>query len=334
MTPRTIRLQPRDRRVLTLLEERGPLTRHVLHVDCFPNIGDARVRNRLSELSRAGFLLSSGEGREALYMLPPDRSPRSSVRPIPSQRRIALHARDLAVLELLVERRAETLTHLHECFWPAGRRKSARNRLGELQSAGYLGVERMPVPGSEGRLESIYTLGPKAKAALILRGRGDPFHGRRFNPTLRTDSLPHQIATNRVVDWLGARLVPEHLLPVRSRAALQHRPDGVYEAARPDAKGRDLVFLEVDLGSYSRERMLGKVAAFRASDRARSILIVTPTPERAQLVTEWVRDAYGPAALDEVQALSFEEVKAGMVDPGTEPLARHLVATERQQSPA
>jgi hypothetical protein len=169
----------------------------------------------------------------------------------------------------------------------------------------------VPVPGSDGRLESVYTLAPKARTALVLRGRGEDFHGRRFNPTLRTESLPHQIATNRVADWLGARLVPEHLLPARFRAELQHRPDGVYEAARADARGRDLVLLEVDLGSYSRERLLGKVRAFRESERARSILIVTPTAERGQLVVAWVRDAYGPAGLAEVQALPFDEVRAG-----------------------
>lgn len=318
---RRVKLQERDRDVLALLREQGELGRAVIRAECFGTVSDAFVRDRLGRLCAAGFLTRSGEGRSARYSVAGADSSETE-RAIPGPRRIALHSRDLAVLELLVERRAETLRHLHERFWPEGQRKSARNRLGELASAGYLAAERMPVAGSDGRLESIYTLGPKAKTALIIRGRGEPFHGRRFNPTLRTESLPHQIATNRVADWLGARLVPEHLLPVRSRAELQHRPDGVYEAELPDSKGRDLVFLEVDLGSYSRERMLGKVAAFRASERARSILIVTPTPERAQLVTEWVRDAYGPAALDEVQALSFDEVKAGMLDPGTEPIRR------------
>jgi hypothetical protein len=33
-----------------------------------------------------------------------------------------------------------------------------------------------------------------------------------------------------------------------------------------------------------------------------------------------VRDAYGQAALDEVQALSLDELRSGMLDPGTEPL--------------
>jgi hypothetical protein len=109
---------------------------------------------------------------------------------------------------------------------------------------------------------------------------------------------------------------------VRSRAELRRRPDGVDAAGPGRRQGSDLVFLEVDLGSYSRERVLGKVRAFRESERARSILIVTPTPERAQIVVASVRDAYGPAALDEMRPLSFEEVQGGMLDPGTEPLVR------------
>ena len=65
-----------------------------------------------------------------------------------------------------------------------------------------------------------------------------------------------------------SKLVSEQLLPARSRAELQHRPDGAYQAARPDAKDHDLVFRELGLGSYLPERLLGKVAAFRAAEAA------------------------------------------------------------------
>jgi hypothetical protein len=46
----------------------------------------------------------------------------------------------------------------------------------------------------------------------------------------------------------------------------------------------------------------------------------TPTSERARLVVAWVRDDYGQAVLDEVQALSLDELRSGMLDPWTEPL--------------
>ena len=49
-----------------------------------------------------------------------------------------------------------------------------------------------------------------SQTTVLLRRLGEGSRGRRFNPTLRTDSLPHQIATSRFADWPGVRLVPEH----------------------------------------------------------------------------------------------------------------------------
>ena len=137
-----------------------------------------------------------------------------------------------------------------------------------------------------------------------------------FNPTLRTSSLPYQIATNRVADWIGARLVPSTSCPRPGASNPTTARTVSMKAAHPDRRGRTVVFLEVDLGNYSRERILGKFRAFRASERARCILFVTPSPERAQLVVDWI----GETALDEVQALSFDELRAGTLDPGTEPI--------------
>lgn len=238
-------------------------------------------------------------------------------------KKVALLGRDVELLGLLVERRAETLDYLHERFFPDWTLKSARNRLHRLQQGGYLLRTSVSLFGTDGRMESVYTLGPRAKKALELRSAAgsEAFRGRRFNPTLRETSIDHQILTNRVGDWLGAELRPEHLLPAPGgRDAFRHRPDAVYTARQADANGRRLVFLEVDLGHYSRERILGKVNAFLESPEARSILLVAPSRERARQVGGWVRDAYGEEVMGRVQPLTFDQVRdGGYLRPGTEP---------------
>src|SRR5438105_15495066 len=148
-------------------------------------------------------------------------------------RKVALLARDVELLGLLVERRAETLDYLHERFFPDGKLKSARNRLHRLQQGGYVIRTSANLFGTDGRMESVYTLGPRAKRALELRSAAgsEAFRGRRFNPTLRDSSIDHQIMTNRIGDWLGADLQPEHLLPSKKGPdAFRHRPDAVYTA--------------------------------------------------------------------------------------------------------
>lgn len=241
-------------------------------------------------------------------------------------RKVALLGRDVELLGLLVERRVETLDYLHQTFFADWTLKSARNRLHRLQQGGYVVRMSASLFGTNGTMESVYTLGPKAKRALELRSAAgaEAFRGRRFNPTLRHTSIDHQIMTNRVGDWLGAQLRPEHLLPAPGGGdAFRHRPDAVYTASKPDAEGRQLVFLEVDLGHYSRERILGKVNAFLDSRDARSILLVAPTRERARVIGGWVRDTYGEEIVNRVQPLTFEQVReGGYLRPGTEPAAR------------
>ena len=236
-------------------------------------------------------------------------------------RKTALTMRDTTLLRELVERRSESLSYLEQRYF-RGVRKTALNRLRDLERAGYLAREMVETIEHPDRLTSVYTLGPAARAALRRR---DPFASenfgrRRFSPTLRESSIPHQIATNRVGDWLGARLLPEHLLPVHAPNAQRHRPDAVYRAASPDASGRRLVFLEVDLGHYNRQRILGKVDAFLGHPDARSILFVSNTSERSAVVTAWIREQYGEGIMGRVQPLTFDQIReGGWLDPGTEP---------------
>ena len=242
-------------------------------------------------------------------------------------RNVALNRRDIAILNLLVERRVETLDYLHETLFPGRSRKRVLNRLGDLARHGYLERLSVSLLEGDGRPESVYRLGPRAKTALELRSAlgADAFRGRRFNPTLRDSSIDHQVMTNRVADWIGAALTPEHLLPAGGRGdAYRHRPDGTYVTARPDAQGRQLVFLEVDLGHYSRDRLLGKVKAFLHHPSAASMLIAAPTRQRTRQIATWVRDAYGDAMLGHrVLPLTFDQIKSGeLLGPSFEPAQR------------
>ena len=86
-------------------------------------------------------------------------------------RNVHLHSRDVELLELLADRRVETLKVLHEKLWPGCARKSAYNRLGQLARAGYLEhlvrADPLPRPSVERRPSlHLYVLGPKAPAAL------------------------------------------------------------------------------------------------------------------------------------------------------------------------
>ncbi len=201
------------------------------------------------------------------------------------KRGVHLMRRDLRVLELLVTRRAETLGWIHEQHFAGLSRKSALNRLGDLTAAGYLQRATVTVPGAPGP-ESAYTLGPRGKAALELRSlAGEHFRHRRFNPTLRDSSIPHQIIVNRVADWLGADLTPEHLLPMKTKEQWRHKPDGIYPAQGVEG---GMVWLEVDLGHYSRERINGKVRAFRADPDAVHLLLVTHSRARADQLARWL----------------------------------------------
>lgn len=231
---------------------------------------------------------------------------------------VRLQARDLELFELLLQRRVETLGHIHLSLFGHTSEAVARNRLVRLRQGGYL--QRIAVTGLDsavltgGDLEhkvfSVYELTPKGLAALRLRHRaGAELRGRPAQGGLTHSSIPHQLAVNRCGDWLGTALIGEHLLdsPAKDR---RHRPDAAYLGAA-DSSGRSLVLLEVDLGNYTRSRILGKVRTFLADDQARGALFVTPNAERAAQVAGWIRERHGDAALQRIQVVTFSELQAG-----------------------
>lgn len=226
-------------------------------------------------------------------------------------RGIRLHARDVEVLELLADRRVETLNALHERLWPHCNRKSAYNRLGALARAGYLEhvirTDGNPAPSAaRPASQHIYLLGPKAPTALRIRNRDtNQLVKNRLNAAL----IDHQLATNRVADWIGTRLLTEHEVALGTHR--KTRPDGAYRTT-PDDQGRHLVLVEVDLGHYSRARILDKFVGFIEHPEARSIMFATPTEDRADDICRWIREIYSPDAMRRVNAYSFEELKSGV----------------------
>ncbi len=134
----------------------------------------------------------------------------------------------------------------------------------------------------------VYTLGPKARTALERRSlSSEHFRYRRWNPTLRDASIPHQIFVNRLAQRIGGATVPEHLLPVPDKNAARNRPDAVIEGVDIDGQTRWLG-LEVDLGHYSRERITGKVEAWRDYPDPATLVIVVPDEARRARVDDWV----------------------------------------------
>lgn len=230
-------------------------------------------------------------------------------------RKARLHARDLQILEHLAERRVETLTHLHRRYYDGWTRKSARTRLGALVSNGFL--QRETIADQSGRTQSVYMLDLRGIGALRLRSlAGERVRGR-VKP-FPTTNIPHQLAINRVSDWLGTRLILEH--DIGGPGDRRHRADAAYRAAQPDDRGRQLVLVEVDLGHYSRQRILGKARSFLSHPEARSILFLTTTSERAAYIAKTIRDAHGADVLQRIQPLTFTQLRRGdLLDAGTEP---------------
>lgn len=69
--------------------------------------------------------------------------------------------------------------------------------------------------------------------------------------------------------------------------AARNRPDAVIEGV--DEKGRlRWLGVEVDLGHYSRERIVGKVNAWRAYPDADALLIIVPDEARRERVQGWI----------------------------------------------
>ena len=122
------------------------------------------------------------------------------------------------------------------------------------------------------------------------------------------------------VEKVPARLIGEHLLDPAGRDR-RHRPDGAYHA-RPDADGRTLVLVEVDLGNYTRQRILGKLRTFLANEESRAAIFVTPTAERAQQIAGWIRARHGDGVMRRVQVLTLDELRDGqLLDPELSPVA-------------
>ncbi len=235
----------------------------------------------------------------------------------PRRRRRNLHitCRDVSVFELLVARRVETLDALHELAFPGVSRKRALNRLGELVSSGFLDRRSAVLPGSDS-LRSVYFLTPRGRAALQLRGsvgHSDWLRTRQWKLDLGEASIPHQIITNRVCDWLGAHAMPEHLLPpvrpINGRPG--PRPDAIYQAREADADDRKLVWLEVDLGHYNKQRIIQKVTAGVRDEESRFLLIACPTPERKKQVLSMIIQRFDHNLWDHVAVMSFDEIRAG-----------------------
>lgn len=211
----------------------------------------------------------------------------SRSRNAPSSARVSLQKRDLAIMESLVQLRAATLDQLHREHFPGLTRKRAINRLGQLARAGMLAPADVVLHGASAPTR-VYTLGPKARTALERRSlSSEYFRYRRWNPTLRDSSIPHQLVVNRLTGALDGTTVPEHLLPVPDKNAARNRPDAVVEGVDVDGATRWLG-LEVDLGHYSRERIVGKVKAWRSYPEAATLIIVVPDEARRRRVQSWV----------------------------------------------
>lgn len=209
----------------------------------------------------------------------------------PSLPRVSLQIRDLAIMESLVQLRAATLDDLHRAHFPGLSRKRAVNRLAQLARAGMLAPADV-VLHDETATTRVYTLGPRARTALERRTlSSEHFRYRRWNPTLRDSSIPHQIVVNRLAGKIGGAAIPEHLLPVPGKNAARNRPDAVIEGVDVAGRAR-MLGLEVDLGHYSRDRIVGKAEAWRTYPEAGPLLIVVPDVARANKVNRWVRDRH------------------------------------------
>lgn len=236
---------------------------------------------------------------------------------MPKRRRRAIHmtVRDLRVLELLVARRVESLDALHRLVFPTVSRKRALNRLGELVAAGYLDRRTAELPGEE-RPQSVYFLTSRGRTALQIRSEEASgwFATRQWRLDLGEPSIPHQIVTNRVCDWLGAKVIPEHLLPQvdnegRSTGKLRARPDAVFEA-RGNHEGMTRVWVEVDLGHYNRNRIVEKIIA---AGRHSSVFLLIACPHRSR--EKWLEriivERFGREIWQRIDVRTFESLRAG-----------------------
>ena len=232
--------------------------------------------------------------------------------------KVRLTARDLQIFEQLLNRKAESLGAIHEQFWNTNTDlDTARYRLHQLVRTGFITrhalphkhADLLPTDHHDTGWVTAYTLTPKGTAALKRRSlAGYHLRGRSIKGDLDDTAIPHQLAVNRVADLLGTTIVAEHLIELRGDR--RHRPDATYTAA-PDDNGRSTVMLEVDLGHYSRKRILGKLSTFLADPDAKGVLFACPTQERAAWVAQILRDSRGDRIMDRVQVLSFYQIQEG-----------------------
>lgn len=219
----------------------------------------------------------------------------------PETPRVSLQQRDLRIMEALVLLRAETLDEIHARHFTGLSRKRAVNRLAQLSRAGFLAPADVILFG-ESAPTRVYTLGSKARTALERRSlSSEHFRFRRWNPTLRDASIPHQVAVNRLGQQLGASMLPEHLLPVLDKNGARNRPDAVVEGVVMDG-GTRMLGIEVDLGHYSRERVVGKLDAWRSYPDGGTLVFVVPDRARAERVRGWLDRAR------DATVLTFEEL--------------------------
>jgi len=221
-----------------------------------------------------------------------------------------LQDRDLRVMEELALRRAETLETLHGRHFPGRSLKRTRNRLGELASAGYLERETIRLAGQDAP-SWVYTLGRRAPTALARRSLlHDDLRGRRWNPTLHGSSMPHQIAVNQVLDKLGAQATREHLLPTVGPAGSRSRPDATYRSRGGDGHEPVTVYVEVDLGHYSRHRIREKIAAFLSDERAGFLLLFCHNRQRERWLVGVVNELGVREAWRRLDLRTLDDVKA------------------------
>lgn len=227
----------------------------------------------------------------------------------PGARQLRLHARDLYVLRLLADRRAEQLEQIAAEHFPS--RNRARDRLSQHARAGL--VERVLVQDFQtpGRFVNAYTLTRKGSAALRRRVvlPAAPTD-RRHNPPAAA-VIPHQLAVNHAGRLIGATLTPDHHIALPPQASSHHRPDAAYSAATPDDEGRRQILLEVDLGHYNRDRVVNKLAGFLANPDAKGVLFVVPNDERLELISRWAREAYGSAIYPRLGIYTFADLEDG-----------------------
>jgi hypothetical protein len=215
---------------------------------------------------------------------------------------------------------------LHRLALASVSRKRALNRLGELTSAGYLDRRSVELPGHSG-LQSVYFLTSRGRTALSLRSEEASawFAPRQWKLHLGEPSIPHQVITNRVCDWMGAHAIPEHLLPPISRRELGRRaksfrrPDAVFEAV----EGRDgnrLVWLEVDLGHYTRQRIIEKVEGYLEARQAGFMLIACPTDAREEWLVDVLVKQFTGSIWERLDVRTFQKLRQGGPPDGDEKL--------------